>query len=127
MPKTRRFAGLLHVHAEIDQINQRLSMALRLVVGAHHTKREKRLAVLEDHGRDERMKGPFPRRNGIGMFGIEHKKRAPILQDDTGITGDQSRAKALKKTIDERNRVAILVDDGEINRIAIFDKARPRI
>src|SRR6266568_3234305 len=41
MPKSRRFSGLLNIHAEIDEVNHRLYVALRLVIAAHYAEGEK--------------------------------------------------------------------------------------
>ena len=40
------FASFLHVHSELDQIEQDLRVSLRLVVAAHYAKRQPGLAVL---------------------------------------------------------------------------------
>src|ERR1051326_1963610 len=109
MPKARRFSRLLHVHAEVDEINQNLGMSLRLIIAAHDAERPDRLAVLKQHAGNQRMERSLSRGYDIGMPRIQFKQCAPILQDNACITRDESRTKALKKAIDERNSVVIFV------------------
>src|SRR4051812_31240411 len=52
----RRFDGALHVHAEIDDVEQHEEDLLILTVAAGRADGEERLAVLEDHRR--RQRGP---------------------------------------------------------------------
>src|SRR6266540_3115609 len=99
-------------------------MPLRLVVAAHDPEGEKRLPVLEHHTRNQRMKWPLTRRDHIGVSRIERKERTTIVENNTGIAGDEARAKTFEQAIDERNRVVVFIDYGEINGITILPEAR---
>src|SRR5690349_9626862 len=73
MTESRGFAGLLHVHLEVDQIDQYLHVPLWLVVTSHDTKRKKRFGVLHHETRDKCMEGAFAGSNNVGVTGIQHE------------------------------------------------------
>ena len=50
--EARRVAGLLQVHAEVDEVDDDLHVALRLHVAAHHAEAHERLAVLRHERRE---------------------------------------------------------------------------
>src|SRR5580765_5427932 len=99
MPKTRRFARLLHIHTKVDEIDQNLRMSLRLIIAAHDTERPDRLAVFKQHAGNQRMERSLSRGYDIGMPRIELEQSSPILQHNASITCDEPRTKALKKTV----------------------------
>src|SRR5690606_14350147 len=57
----RRVAGLLQVHAEVDQVHHDLHVALRLHGSAHHAEAHPRLSVLRDEGRDDGLERALAR------------------------------------------------------------------
>ncbi len=71
MMEARRVAGGLHVGAEVEQVDQHLHVSLRLLGGAHETKRHERQAVLHDESRQQRVKWPFPGCDAIGTVRIQ--------------------------------------------------------
>ena len=50
MSDASQITSMLHVHTEVDHINQDLNMTLRLHVSAHDAEAEVRLVVLGHHG-----------------------------------------------------------------------------
>ena len=52
------------------------------------------------------------------MSRFERKFCRPIVQQNSGISGDHAGTKHVGETGDERDRVAILVDDREIGGVS---------
>ena len=71
MLDTGVFAGLLHVHAEIKQIDQDLHVSLRLHVAAHDAEHELGFAVLGDHRRDDRVERALARFEAVGVVFVQ--------------------------------------------------------
>ena len=115
----RRFAGLLHVHAEIDQVDQHLHLSLRLHVAAHDAEDEPRLAVLRHHRRDDRVERPLVRFQSIGVLRVEGEQHAAILEGEAEFGRHQAGAEADVVALDQRDAVAVLIDHAQINRIAL--------
>ena len=82
MLQSRRFACLLHIHAEVNQIAEHLDVALRLHIAAHDPKDEPGFAVLRHQRGNDRMEGPSVRLQAISMVGIEGEERAAVLQGE---------------------------------------------
>ena len=70
MTEARDLSGFLHVHAEVDQVEEHLDVPLRLHVSAHYAEREPRAAVLQNHRRNERVEWPFAGRELIRVSGL---------------------------------------------------------
>ena len=62
--------------------------------------------------------GRLPGSSWFGWSGIEREAGAAVLQHDPGVAGDDARAEGVEQAVDERDGVAILVDDGEVGRVA---------
>src|SRR5438132_7821126 len=77
--ETRRLAGFLDVHAEVDQIAEHFNVTLRLHVAAHDAKDKPGLAVPGNHGRNDGMEGTLVRLQAVGVTGIEGEERAAVL------------------------------------------------
>ena len=92
----RGLAGVLDVHAEVDEVHHHLRVRLRLIVAAHHAERHPRLAVLQDHRGHERVQRPLVRANLIGMARHEVEARAAVVQRDAGLAGDDAGAEDAK-------------------------------
>ena len=52
------------------------------------------------------------------MSRFERKLCRPVVQQDSGVSGDHAGTKHVGETGDERDRVAILVDDREIGGVS---------
>ncbi len=63
----RRVAGFLEVHAEVDQVDQDLHLALGLGGAAHHPEGKPGLAVFGDEAGDDGVEGPLVRLVDVGM------------------------------------------------------------
>ena len=61
----------LHVHAEVDQVDQDLHVPLGLHVAPHHAEGQPRLAVLGDDGRNDRVERPLVRLQAIQVRVVE--------------------------------------------------------
>ena len=55
------FTGLLHVHPEIDHVDEHLRVPLCLMIAAHHAKRQKRIAIFQRKRGNQRMQRPLVR------------------------------------------------------------------
>src|SRR5256885_808502 len=94
--KARLLARLLHIHAEINQVEQDLHMPLRLHIAAHHSEREPRLTIAENHRGHERVEWALAAFQAIRTLWIERKARAAIVQHNPGIARHKSGAEAFK-------------------------------
>ena len=72
----------------VDDIDENLHLTLRLHISPHDAKTEPGPAVFGDHGRDDRVKGPFVRLELIGMPFLEREKRTTVLQHETEVSRD---------------------------------------
>src|SRR5262249_20191390 len=115
--QTRRLAGLLDVHAEVDQVNQYLDLALRLHVTAHDAETEPRSTIPGHERGDDRVERTLVRLQAIEMLRIEREQRAAILQGEAEPARHQSRTETEIVALDQRHTVAVLVDHREIDGI----------
>ena len=77
--ETDRVARFLQIHSQIEEIDQHLSMALRLHVAAHHAKGHQGLAVLGHEGRNDGVKGALARLEAIGVPRLQREATAAVL------------------------------------------------
>ena len=63
-----RVACFLHVHAEVNHVDQDLNLSLRLHIASHHTKTEPGSALFGHQRRDNRVEGSFVRLKAIQMI-----------------------------------------------------------
>ncbi|MCG3120992.1 MAG: hypothetical protein ALAOOOJD_03920 [bacterium] len=61
----RRFAGFLHVHAELNHVQKELQEILILRIAALHGKSQQRFAIFERKARRQRRARPFARRDDV--------------------------------------------------------------
>ena len=61
----------------------------------------------------------LPRRPNIGMALVELEVRAPVLQHEAGVLGDEAAAKTYVNAVDEGDAVAFLVGHGEVDGVAV--------
>src|SRR5438445_2831839 len=111
----RRLHARLRAHAAIETARDERRLRLRLAFAAHGPVDEARAAVLEIHGRDQRVQGALAGSKGIGLAGIQREERAAILKDHAGVPGHEARAPREVHRLDERDRVALSIggDDGD--------------
>lgn len=66
------------------------------------------------------MQGAFTRGQHVHMVGIEREERAAILEQDTGVVRNNSRAKGSKQTLDLGDGVAIGINCAEVDGVTGF-------
>ena len=81
----RMLAGLLHIHAEVEHVDQNLHMPLRLEVATHHAERQMWLAILRDERRDDCVERTLVRFQPIRVLGVESEQATPILQREADV------------------------------------------
>src|SRR5262245_50728568 len=101
MSEARGLACLLRIHTEIDDVHQHLCVTLWLHVATHHSEREVRVVVLQNHCRYQCMERTLARFDAIRMIGIEFEKRSSVLQHDAGVAGNHPRSEIEEDTVDE--------------------------
>ena len=114
-------AGLLHVHAEIDDVHQHLHVSLRLHVSAHQPEAQPRFPVLGDEGGDDGVEGSFVGFESIEVSVVQGEELASILQAESDLAGDDLRSEPVVVALDEAAAIAVLVDDSQVNRIAMLE------
>src|SRR5262249_1959207 len=115
----RSLDGLLNVHPHVNEICENLHVTLRLNRSSHHSKGQQQFAVFEDHRGNDCVKGPLSWFETIRMIWIKRESQPASVHPNPGIARRYSRAKRFEQAVDKRNRVAILVDHREINRVAV--------
>src|SRR5690606_12632715 len=111
----RRVAGLLQVHAEVDEVAQDLDLALRLHVAAHDAESEQGAAGPRRKARNNSMKGPLAGRVGVRVRRIERERRAAVLQAEAIARHGDAGAEAVIVALDQRDHVAVSVGRCEID------------
>src|SRR5271165_6344256 len=109
MAEPRGIAGLLHVHAEVDEVAEHLDVPLCLHIAAHQAEAEPGLAVPCDKPGDDRVKRPLARLQAIGMSLIEGEEAPPVLEREAQLSGDMKRAKPVKIALDQAHAVEVLI------------------
>ena len=85
-------------------------------MATHDAERHHRLVALGDHPGDDGVHGSLVGRDAIGMAGFDDKALAPVVQHDARIRFQLHAAEVVEQGVDETAGVAILVDDGNIDR-----------
>ena len=96
-------------------------MPLWLDKSAHHAKRTDGLAVFRQEAGNDRMIGALPRRQRIGVAGLQRKIAAPVVQGDAGFRHDQAGTKSHVVALDIGNHIAFSVGGRQIYGTA-FDR-----
>src|SRR6266478_7240651 len=74
-----RFDRGLDIHAVVHKVGDKLRVGQRLVWTTHDAKADVQVALLHKSWND-RVKWPLARLQRVGMAGIEHEQRSPVLQ-----------------------------------------------
>jgi hypothetical protein len=119
VPEARRVAGRLRVHPEVDQVQQRLHVSLRLHVAAHHAERQPGTAVLERHRGHERMQRPLAWSDHVGVRRIEREQAAAVVQDNPGVSCDDSGAEVFEDRLNQRDDVAVAVGGRQVDGVSM--------
>ena len=91
----------------------------RLIGTAHHAVREPRRAVLQDHGRDDRVERTLARADAVRVAGLNAEAGAAVLQGDAGLRADLADTEGPVERVDEGAHIAPPVGDGEVDRVAL--------
>ena len=94
-----------------------LAVALGLKIATHDAEGQVRHAVFRNHGGDDRLERPLARLEPIGVIFIERKERATILQCEAEFRRGKPRTESEVIALNQRNAIAILIDDAEKDRI----------
>ena len=81
-----RIAGLLDVHAKVDQVADHLRMALGLHVTPHQAEAQPGLAVLGDETGDDRVKRSLAGLEPVEMVRVEREERTAVLEREAQVT-----------------------------------------
>ena len=121
MPRARRIAGFLQVHAEVDEVHDDLHVTLRLHAAAHDAERQPGLAVLGDEGGNDGVERPLARRVDVGVAVLEREQLAAILQDEAAAVGRHARAHAAVVALDQRDHVAGRIRHRHVDGVALIE------
>ena len=88
----RRLDRRLHVHAEVDDVQQHEQDLLVLAVAARRADREERLAVLQHDGRRQRGPRPLAAGEDVRARRIEMERLHPVAHRHAGAPGDERAA-----------------------------------
>src|SRR5207253_3222769 len=88
----RRLDRGLRVEPSVDEARDERRLRLRLALAAHRAVDEARAAVHEVHGRDQGVRGLLARRQSVHVSGVDGEERAPVLEEDAGVSRDHARA-----------------------------------
>ena len=116
----------LDVHAVGQHVDQHLGMAHGLIVGAHDAERHDHLAVPPHHAGDDRVHRPLARPDAVRVAGLGGEAGAPVVQHDAGFGTGDADAEGIVDRVDERDRRAVLVDHGQIDRVGVTRTDRRR-
>ena len=115
----RRLDGLLDVHAEVDQVGDRLHVPLRLLVAARRSADQPRPAVARDQVAVERVHRLLPAGEDVRVALLEREATpGPVVQDHAGPAGHDPAAEPGREAVDERDRVPLPVHDAEVAGVA---------
>ena len=108
------FDGLLHVHAELDDVQEELHQVLVLTIAALNSKGQVRLAVLEPLPTDGGFTGEYTRADGS----VHRYTTEPMTAEVAGVfrTGEDAAAEGIVA-------LWIVDNDGE-ERGAVFQRGR---
>ena len=92
----RRFAGLLHGHAELDDVQKKLKKILVLRVAALHRETKERSAVFQGQRRREGHTRAFAGRQDVErVLGfVQHEALHALAHANAGVAGDAGRLPA---------------------------------
>src|SRR5204862_7615456 len=73
--------------------------------------------ALERNDRVQRVDRPLARRDGIGRARIEREAGEAVIEQDPYAWHDGRRTERAEDALDQRDRVAVAIDDREVSRI----------
>src|SRR5262245_11302898 len=111
----RGLHGLLGPHAAVDQARHQGRLGLWLALATHRSVDHARPASDEIHRGDQGVGRVLARGEPVRMGGVEREERAAVLEQDTGVAGDDPRPELVVEALDERDSVAVGIrgDDGD--------------
>src|ERR1700722_1989351 len=97
----RAIAGRLQIGAMVDQVEQHLHVALRLLRAAHEAEGGERAAVLHDESRQQGVERPFAGSDEIRAAWIQRKERGAVVQYETVARHRDAGAEGVVDTVNE--------------------------
>ena len=116
----RSIQSLLNVHSKVKEVTKDLQLSLWLHESSHHAETGEKVAVLVgDHRGNDGVIRTFARLKRIGMLivVVQHEVRSSVLQSESAVTRNGSRAESRIVGEDEGTGVPFVVRHGEINRV----------
>ena len=117
IPEPGGIESCLHIHAEVDNVEQHLDVSLRLHEATHDAEGEEQVTVAEGHGRDNGVIWSLMRLDAVGMALLKSKQATTILEADASICYDDAGAKWLVKAIDERDTVTVSIRHRQVDGV----------
>jgi hypothetical protein len=87
----RRLDRSLHIHAEVNDVGDDLSVSLRLVPPSHHPEGDANVAFFHKR-RNDRMHRTLAAGQEVGIVRLERKQAAAVLQREAGYAYDEAGA-----------------------------------
>ena len=115
----RRLVGALRVIAAIQHMGEEMRVPGGLELAAHDAERHHRHAFLRQQPWNDGVERPLPPRKFVGMTGGKREAAAAVLQQHAGFRRIDAAAKGREHRVDQRHRIAVPIDDGEIDGVAM--------
>ena len=124
--EAQRVQGRLGFHAKVHHVGHHLQVALGLHEPPHNPVAQVQLVVLRGHGRNYGVVGALPRRQRVGVVGVQREQRRPVLQHYPRARHHQPAAKVNVNAVDEGTGVALAVHHADVHRVAAAAVAKGR-
>src|SRR6185369_14207700 len=107
--KARRLDRFLHVHSELDDVQQHLDERLILVIAAGRREHHERFAVLEHKSWSEGDPRALARLKNVRMTFFQKERLHTLAEQDASVTGYDCRKPRTRRSRAEQ--ITVLVDD----------------
>jgi hypothetical protein len=118
--RTRHFGCRLNIHAKIEHVGEEVGVTGCLIMSTHHTERHHAAPILHHHAGNDGVHRPLVRTERIGMAGLQAEAPATIVQQHAGFRRIQRRAESVEDRVDEGARIAVAIDHGDVDRVAMI-------
>jgi hypothetical protein len=118
----RRVDGALQIKPVLEQLDQQIRVAGRLILPAHDAERHQRPPVLHHQARDDRVHRTLAGSERVRMFRIQPEARAAVVQHHPALGGEDRRAEGIEERVDEGDHKPVAIDGGEADRVGLGDK-----
>src|SRR3990172_8159995 len=117
-----RFERLLHVHPELDDVEEELELGLGLGVGPGRAEHEIGLLVLQCERGVDRVARSLARRKHVRVTVVEEKIRHPVVEKVAGAFDHHAAPESREKARGDGDHVPLAIDHREVRRepVGIF-------